>query len=240
MKYHLTFAVCIAAMAFPSVGSAQDVDEERVQYLTCRLADVCGEVAVADYENDVIVIDDMQTRGQLLGPAEIAQRARGVQSTQSRPAPRPQASLGSTRRTAPAAQGRTAAAASAAFKPAIEVPQDLKGKADLFVTFELNSARLTKDAQRDINNLAEAIKRADAGGKMLRYRIAGHTDSSGSDDVNQKLSADRAAAVRSALVSAGVDEARLESVGYGSSEPVEGYDKSHGINRRVEAVVVTD
>lgn len=239
MKYHLTLAVAAAAMAVPSAVSAQDVDEERVQYLTCRLADVCGEVAVADYENDVVALDEMVTR-DLLGPDEIKRRAKGESTSAIRAESTKKPKLGATKAVSAPKQGRATMAAKTALKPAVEVSEELKGKADLFVTFELNSARLTKDAMKDIGNLAEAIRRTDASGKTLRYRIAGHTDSSGTDEINEKLSADRAAAVRAALVDAGVDPARLESAGFGSREPVEGYDKSHGINRRVEAVVITE
>lgn len=240
MKYPLSLAVALAAIAVPSAVSAQDVDEERVQYLTCRLADVCGEVAVADYENDVVALDEMDLRGGLLGPDEIKRRARGESTSPVRAEASKKPKLGASKPVAAPRQGRATTATQAAFKPAVEVSEELKGKADLFVTFELNSARLTKDAMKDIGNLAEAIRRADASGKTLRYRIAGHTDSSGTDEINEKLSADRAAAVRAALEDAGVDPARLESAGYGSREPVEGYDKSHGINRRVEAVVITE
>lgn len=245
MKYHLTLAVAAVAMVVPTAVSAQEVDEERVQYLTCRLADVCGEVAEADQENDVVAIDSIPIRGPgtVFGLDDIGvPSSRTPKSTATKATSSSSKSTG-TRLAATGGRGTkagTAIAPKAEFAPAIAVPEDLKGKADLFVTFELNSARLTRDAKKDIDNLAEAIRRADAGGKKLRYRIAGHTDSSGSDDINEQLSADRAAAVRTALIEAGVDGARLESTGYGSREPVEGYDKSHGINRRVEAVVISE
>ena len=69
-------------------------------------------------------------------------------------------------------------------------------------------------------------------------RIEGHTDASGNEAVNKTLSEQRAAAVREALLAAGVDGTRIEVAGFGSDQPIEGYDKGNPINRRVEAVEI--
>ena len=69
--------------------------------------------------------------------------------------------------------------------------------------------------------------------------VVGHTDSVGDDASNRRLSDERAAAVRSALVSRyGVDGARLTSRGAGESEPVadNGTEAGRALNRRVELV----
>jgi OOP family OmpA-OmpF porin len=50
--------------------------------------------------------------------------------------------------------------------------------------------------------------------------IEGHTDSNGADAYNQRLSEQRAKAVRDYMVSMGIDPARLEAKGYGESQPV--------------------
>lgn len=68
------------------------------------------------------------------------------------------------------------------------------------------------------------------------FLVLGHTCSIGSDDYNQKLSERRAASVENWLVSHGVAAERLESIGYGESQPK--YDNStedsRKLNRRVE------
>jgi outer membrane protein OmpA-like peptidoglycan-associated protein len=73
-------------------------------------------------------------------------------------------------------------------------------------------------------------------------RIEGHTDSVGSDTLNQQLSEQRAAAVRDALVARGVDTRRIQTVGYGEARPIASNDTSGGRqqNRRIEVVVSGD
>ena len=65
---------------------------------------------------------------------------------------------------------------------------------------------------------------------------AGHTDSKGSDSYNQALSERRANSVAEYLLRKGVVEARIESVGFGESQPVadNGNAAGRALNRRVE------
>jgi OOP family OmpA-OmpF porin len=71
----------------------------------------------------------------------------------------------------------------------------------------------------------------------LQVTVEGHTDSTGSDAYNQKLSERRAkAVVRYLEQNVGVDPSRLSAVGYGESKPVASNDTAEGRakNRRVE------
>ncbi|MDH3760187.1 MAG: OmpA family protein [Gammaproteobacteria bacterium] len=65
---------------------------------------------------------------------------------------------------------------------------------------------------------------------------AGHTDSRGSDEYNQGLSERRANSVAQYLLSKGVVEARIDSVGFGESNPIadNGTAEGRSLNRRVE------
>jgi outer membrane protein OmpA-like peptidoglycan-associated protein len=70
----------------------------------------------------------------------------------------------------------------------------------------------------------------------MRVRVVGHTDSTGSDAINNPLSVDRAESVRDYLAARGVASSRVETTGRGSYEPVadNNSDAGRAQNRRVE------
>ncbi|AWG21050.1 cell envelope biogenesis protein OmpA [Flavobacterium faecale] len=72
------------------------------------------------------------------------------------------------------------------------------------------------------------------------FMIEGHTDSDGSNALNQTLSENRAAAVRSYLVENGINTDRLKSVGYGETKPISSNKTAKGKaeNRRVEVSLI--
>jgi len=69
--------------------------------------------------------------------------------------------------------------------------------------------------------------------------IEGHTDNRGEPDVNQRLSLRRAETVRDFLIAAGMDGARLKSLGYGEVRPVASndYDRGRAMNRRIDIII---
>lgn len=103
------------------------------------------------------------------------------------------------------------------------------------LVFASGSATLPAAAGPLIARLAE-IARACAG---ARFQISGHTDSSGREAANLKLSQDRARAVAAALAEAGIEAGRLSAAGYGSSRPIAAEDSDAGKarNRRIEVIV---
>ena len=100
------------------------------------------------------------------------------------------------------------------------------------VTFELNSATLTADASAILLRVADALR----GEPNLRAEIAGHTDSSGADAYNLRLSQERADSVLQFLVRQGIERNRLVARGYGETQPVADNATPSGRerNRRVE------
>ena len=100
------------------------------------------------------------------------------------------------------------------------------------LNFAFNSANLAPDAA----DVLEPVLKALAHYPNARFEVAGHTDSKGTNEYNQSLSERRAAAVVALLVAMGVDAERLESKGYGESEPVSSNETDNGRakNRRVE------
>lgn len=76
----------------------------------------------------------------------------------------------------------------------------------------------------------------------LKLQVEGYTDSIGSDEYNQKLSENRAGAVRDFLISQGVQQDNISAAGYGKRDPVADNATSSGRaqNRRVQLVVSGD
>lgn len=105
------------------------------------------------------------------------------------------------------------------------------------VTFELGKSRLTPNAQ----TVLDGVSRAFIGQSGLRVEIAGHTDSTGSDAANLKLSQQRADAVRTYLIFKGASESQLTAKGYGESQLLISPEKTaedRERNRRVELRVI--
>ena len=103
------------------------------------------------------------------------------------------------------------------------------------VLFDTGEASLKAGAVTTIERLAQFMRDY----PERSVRIEGHTDSAGSDELNQQLSERRAMAVRDALLSRNVDAARIATVGYGEARPIAGNDTPGGRqqNRRIEIVL---
>jgi outer membrane protein OmpA-like peptidoglycan-associated protein len=76
----------------------------------------------------------------------------------------------------------------------------------------------------------------------LRLEVEGHTDSTGSDELNQKLSEQRASTVREYLISQALAADNIAAKGFGKSMPIATNDTPAGRqkNRRVEMIVSGD
>jgi outer membrane protein OmpA-like peptidoglycan-associated protein len=101
------------------------------------------------------------------------------------------------------------------------------------ILFKTGSARIDKKSTPIVQTVATLmVENPD----ILQLRIEGHTDNKGKSSANQTLSQRRAEAVMRALVSLGVDSARLEAVGYGDARPVGSNRTEEGRakNRRIE------
>lgn len=121
-------------------------------------------------------------------------------------------------------------------------PSSRDDRGEVFVlagdAFGSGQSRLTPAAAASVRALAAYLQASPA----ATLRIEGHTDSQGGAEANLKLSQRRAAAVRDALVAAGMTPARVQAVGRGDSQPVASNDSASGRarNRRVEIVVLQE
>lgn len=103
------------------------------------------------------------------------------------------------------------------------------------VLFDTGKAELKSGAGRKIDQLAQFLVEH----PERRVQVDGFTDSVGPDAYNEDLSQRRADAVKSALLSRGVDPSRIGTEGYGKAYPVASNEDSGGrqLNRRVEVVI---
>ncbi len=103
------------------------------------------------------------------------------------------------------------------------------------VLFDSGSSALKAGAYQEINRVAQVLIQY----PETRIRVAGHTDSDGSEAFNQDLSVRRAEAVRNALVQQGVAAARINTVGFGESQPIADNATAVGkqLNRRVVVTI---
>jgi outer membrane protein OmpA-like peptidoglycan-associated protein len=103
------------------------------------------------------------------------------------------------------------------------------------ILFDLNKATLKTPAQLTVAKLAGILMVF----RNMNLSIEGHTDSTGSDEINMKLSADRALAVYAFLRDQGFPESRMKYQGFGSANPVAPNDSeaNRARNRRVEVVL---
>jgi len=106
------------------------------------------------------------------------------------------------------------------------------------VLFATGKAEVAAGGMRSIDKLAEWLKK----NPTRNLLIEGHTDNTGPEDLNQKLSQQRADAVRDQLLSRGVPSDRITTKGYGPRYPVVANDTASGRqqNRRVEVVVLNE
>jgi len=106
------------------------------------------------------------------------------------------------------------------------------------ILFQTNQSALQPQAKQSIQKMAEVLKN----NPDTDIVIAGHTDSDGAEDYNQKLSERRAQSVSDYLKTLGVSGSRLQTVGYGETQPVASNDTAVGkaANRRVEVSIMAN
>ena len=114
-------------------------------------------------------------------------------------------------------------------------PKDTKEVlSDVFdnLNFQFGKSEIKKESYPYLDNLADTLLKA----KDWRIEIQGHTDNKGTEDFNLKLSQNRANSVKDYLISKGVPEENITSIGFGEAKPIADNDTeaNREKNRRVE------
>jgi outer membrane protein OmpA-like peptidoglycan-associated protein len=108
--------------------------------------------------------------------------------------------------------------------------------------FEYDSAVLHPRAEKQLDIVSNILKAA----SHKKLRIGGHTDAKGSDTYNIDLSQRRATAVKQYILSRGVPEEQVETIGFGKSSPLspnvnpDGSDNPEGRSRNRRAEILLD
>jgi OmpA-OmpF porin, OOP family len=84
------------------------------------------------------------------------------------------------------------------------------------ILFESGSAVLTENATTVVDQIAALVLQVPG----VSVTVDGHTDSDGAEAENQRLSEERALAVRAAIVASGVNAGSISAFGFGSGQPV--------------------
>ncbi len=125
--------------------------------------------------------------------------------------------------------------------PNAEVIREGEGiivKFDSGILFDVDQAALKTAARNNIESLATSLKN----NPQTNILIVGHTDATGTDAYNYRLSERRAASVKSYAVSQGIASSRLTTEGRGETEAIADNttDSGKSQNRRVEIVIVAN
>ncbi|RWU05592.1 OmpA family protein [Pedobacter chitinilyticus] len=97
--------------------------------------------------------------------------------------------------------------------------------------FDLGKATIRSKSYETLNRVAALLVE-----KNFSLKLAGHTDNTGSKELNLRLSKERAESVKAYLVSQGANASRIEATGYGMGQPIATNKTAAGRqqNRRVE------
>jgi len=226
-----------------SLDKAEEVHEKDPQsdaersyaYVAQRRAELAlalGENAKAKQQADAAAAQYVQLQDKLRTSAVAQLGAERNQVNQLG------SQLAQTQAGLSAAEAR-AARAMESLKKISQVKEEARGMVITLsgqVLFVTGKSELLPAARDQLDQVAAALKDQ---GEMKPIVVEGYTDSVGSDSANQKLSKDRAEAVRAYLVSKGVPSEKITSVGKGEANPVASNDTPDGRanNRRVEIVV---
>lgn len=109
---------------------------------------------------------------------------------------------------------------------------DSKGFVDVYgINFDIGKSRVKAESFPVIAQIVKYLKE----NPSLRIMIEGHTDDQGSDANNQKLSENRANAIKTEMAKRGIGAERMETIGYGETKPIADNKTADGRtqNRRV-------
>jgi outer membrane protein OmpA-like peptidoglycan-associated protein len=119
----------------------------------------------------------------------------------------------------------------------VEVTRTNDNQLKLNIPSDISFAKGSASLQPELRSVLDTFARGlTSNGSGMTVRVVGHTDSTGSDAINNPLSLQRAETVKDFLSDRGVPASRIEAIGRGEREPIASNDTAAGQakNRRVE------
>jgi outer membrane protein OmpA-like peptidoglycan-associated protein len=118
------------------------------------------------------------------------------------------------------------------------VGEGIKITFDSGILYDVNKATLRPEAKTNLDKMAVILNKY----PDTNILIEGHTDATGTDELNLELSRNRAGSVSNYLAGLDVDPSRFTTMGYGESQPLATNDTDEGRrqNRRVELAIMAN
>lgn len=119
----------------------------------------------------------------------------------------------------------------------IQLSPIAEGKTRLLIFFDFDKSTLQNESKPELARLIKFMN----DNPDVKIELHGHTDDSGTEEYNQKLSLDRANTVKEYLSNNGIQNGRVGTKGFGESQPliVDTTDAAKAKNRRVELIIVS-
>lgn len=212
----LLSSLAVCAVLVPIGGLAQDLTEDELLELFLAQRDAYKAAVEGNTE---------LTRGLTLVTADDLEIATEVETTD--PAGTETTDVAAVD---PASETKTETVVTASESATlVKMPEGMD--VNVRIEFAFDSAALDDAQKPKLQKLCNVMRAAD----IQLFRIIGHTDASGSDDYNERLSRLRAEEVQRFFVNdCGIAANRLEAVGLGERFLLEDYDPDSDQNRRVE------
>ena len=213
MRIINAIALCAGLMAIPQSGTAQTYSTDELKSLFA---------AQRDAFNQIKTTGGLKTRGLTMVTIEDLSTEPDVSVVDPAPSEDGTTITATTTTTEPV-DAKVTPVMFGQLEPELQV--------NVRVEFDFDSAVISAAQKPKLAQLCEAMKPSD----ISLFRIAGHTDTSGTDAYNEKLSLLRAKEVKRYFVTeCGMDPSRLEAIGLGERYLFNKDDPKAAENRRVE------
>ncbi len=223
--------ICLAVLALPALG--QEMTPEEINEIFNRQIEVQNQPLTRSLNGSsnargvsLVTVEDIQAEAVSPESIEISP------SAQTATLPTTETAI-TTQETGTTSTPDTTQVTSATDpnKPLVYAKLDTELQINMHIKFGYDSAALDESQKSKLSAMCTAMKTS----PIDLFRIIGHTDTSGSDEYNQRLSVLRAKEVARHLVQeCGIAPQRLETVGMGERFPVNSSNPRAEENRRVE------